>query len=66
VDLVTTKRQEVEVDYCPHYCGVWLDRGELEKIIKRLLLVQRQDGDDDATRDVVSDRRSTDELFEFD
>lgn len=28
-------RQGVEVDYCPNCRGVWLDRGELDKIIER-------------------------------
>jgi hypothetical protein len=30
-----TDRQGVEIDYCPKCRGVWLDRGELEKIIDR-------------------------------
>jgi Zn-finger nucleic acid-binding protein len=34
-DLVMTDRQGVEIDYCPKCRGVWLDRGELEKIIER-------------------------------
>jgi Zn-finger nucleic acid-binding protein len=34
-DLVMTERQGVEVDYCPNCRGVWLDRGELDKIIER-------------------------------
>ncbi len=33
--LVMTERNGVEIDYCPHCRGVWLDRGELEKIIDR-------------------------------
>jgi Zn-finger nucleic acid-binding protein len=28
-------RQGVEIDYCPRCRGVWLDRGELDKIIER-------------------------------
>jgi Zn-finger nucleic acid-binding protein len=28
-------RQGIEVDYCPKCRGVWLDRGELEKLIER-------------------------------
>jgi Zn-finger nucleic acid-binding protein len=28
-------RQGVEIDYCPECRGVWLDRGELDKIIQR-------------------------------
>ena len=35
VDLVMTDRQGVEIDYCPTCRGVWLDRGELDKIIER-------------------------------
>jgi Zn-finger nucleic acid-binding protein len=34
-DLVMTERQGVEIDYCPKCRGVWLDRGELDKIIER-------------------------------
>jgi uncharacterized protein len=33
--LVMTDRQGVEIDYCPKCRGVWLDRGELDKIIDR-------------------------------
>lgn len=35
VDLQMTDRQGVEIDYCPQCRGVWLDRGELDKIIER-------------------------------
>lgn len=33
--LVMSDRQGVEIDYCPKCRGVWLDRGELDKIIER-------------------------------
>lgn len=33
--LVMTDRQGVEIDYCPTCRGVWLDRGELDKLIER-------------------------------
>ena len=33
--LVMSERQGVEIDYCPECRGVWLDRGELDKIIER-------------------------------
>jgi len=33
--LVISERQAIEIDYCPECRGVWLDRGELDKIIKR-------------------------------
>jgi uncharacterized protein len=35
VELVMSERQGIEVDYCPTCRGVWLDRGELDKIIER-------------------------------
>ena len=33
--LVISERQGIEIDYCPTGRGVWLDRGELDKIIER-------------------------------
>jgi len=33
--LLMTEREGVEIDYCPKCRGVWLDRGELDKIIER-------------------------------
>ena len=33
--LVMADRAGVEIDYCPKCRGVWLDRGELDKIIER-------------------------------
>ena len=33
--LVMTERSGVEIDYCPECRGVWLDRGELDKILER-------------------------------
>ncbi len=35
VNLAMSDRQGVEIDYCPECRGVWLDRGELDKIIER-------------------------------
>lgn len=35
VDLVLADRQGIEIDYCPQCRGIWLDRGELDKIIER-------------------------------
>lgn len=35
VNLVITDRNGVEIDYCPQCRGIWLDRGELDKIIER-------------------------------
>jgi uncharacterized protein len=35
IELAMSERQGIEVDYCPKCRGVWLDRGELDKIIER-------------------------------
>ncbi|MES2977384.1 MAG: zf-TFIIB domain-containing protein [Pseudomonadota bacterium] len=37
--LVMSDRQGVEIDYCPKCRGVWLDRGELDKLIERSMNV---------------------------
>ena len=33
--LMMSEKQGVEIDYCPNCRGIWLDKGELEKILKR-------------------------------
>lgn len=33
--LVMSERQGVEIDYCPACRGIWLDRGELDKLLER-------------------------------
>ena len=35
INLVMSDRNGIEIDYCPECRGVWLDRGELDKIIER-------------------------------
>lgn len=34
-ELLISHRHNVEIDYCPSCRGVWLDRGELDKIVER-------------------------------
>lgn len=34
-ELAMSTRQNIEIDYCPKCRGVWLDRGELDKLIER-------------------------------
>ncbi len=33
--LAMTDRQGIEIDYCPECRGIWLDKGELDKLIER-------------------------------
>ncbi|TAK27058.1 MAG: hypothetical protein EPO21_24415 [Chloroflexota bacterium] len=35
IELKMADRQGIEIDYCPQCRGIWLDRGELDKIIER-------------------------------
>jgi Zn-finger nucleic acid-binding protein len=42
VDLVMSERHGVEIDYCPKCRGVWLDRGELDKILERAASYESQ------------------------
>ncbi len=37
--LQMTDRQGIEIDYCPQCRGVWLDRGELDKLVERSMTV---------------------------
>ena len=41
-NLVMSERQGIEIDYCPQCRGVWLDRGELDKIIERSIPSSKQ------------------------
>ena len=41
IALVMSDRQGIEIDYCPTCRGVWLDRGELDKIIERSVPAQQ-------------------------
>jgi Zn-finger nucleic acid-binding protein len=80
VELNITERQGVEIDYCPQCRGVWLERGELDKIIERSLdaitpsgrnadeRAWRRDRNEDKPRERRGRRRKSflEELFDFD
>ncbi len=57
-NLVMSERQGIEIDYCPTCRGVWLDRGELDKIVERMTTFSggRERDDDDR----YDDRRGYD------
>ena len=49
--LTMSERSGIEIDYCPECRGVWLDRGELDKILERSRAASdRYDDDDDDYR----------------
>ena len=35
VTLLMSEKKGVEIDYCPECRGIWLDRGELEKLMEK-------------------------------
>jgi uncharacterized protein len=49
-DLMISDRQGIEIDFCPQCRGVWLDRGELDKLIERAARYVDDDDDDDRRR----------------
>jgi Zn-finger nucleic acid-binding protein len=55
-ELRLSERQGIEIDYCPQCRGVWLDRGELDKILERSAQIANPDNrssyrdDDDEPR----------------
>ncbi|MBO9154787.1 zf-TFIIB domain-containing protein [Chitinophaga sp. GCM10012297] len=56
--LLMTQRNNVEIDYCPNCRGIWLDKGELDKLLE---YDERRGGDeprrhDDDRRDYYDDR----------
>ncbi len=66
--LVMTERNGVEIDYCPNCRGIWLDRGELDKIIDRSVAdaappvaLAEPRRDDGRARALREDRRHRDE-----
>ena len=58
-DLAMSDRQGIEIDYCPTCRGVWLDRGELDKIIERNA-VDTERGRNDERRDNRHDNEGRD------
>jgi Zn-finger nucleic acid-binding protein len=62
VELKLAERQGIEIDYCPQCRGVWLDRGELDKILDRILMTAGSRGRDEDTR--FFDRDRAERFFE--
>ena len=78
-ELVISDRQGIEIDYCPRCRGVWLDRGELDKIIERSVPAasrgvcdsrddsrSRSRRSDDGDREPKKREGFLSELFDFD
>ena len=57
VSLVMSERQGIEIDYCPQCRGVWLDRGELDKLIERSVETSPGTRSDYESRDYSNEQR---------
>jgi uncharacterized protein len=64
VSLVMSERQGIEIDYCPQCRGIWLDRGELDKVIDRSLAVSSGQRFDDERREHSRDYKSSEHYRE--
>ena len=62
-ELQVTDRQGIEVDWCPTCRGIWLDRGELDKIFERSAACVDRGCDDDDDR---YERRRDDDRYDRD
>ncbi|HEU4795984.1 MAG TPA: zf-TFIIB domain-containing protein [Pyrinomonadaceae bacterium] len=58
-NLVMSERQGIEIDYCPQCRGVWLDRGELDKMIERAVEGSSGERGDYEKRDYSDQHRSS-------
>ncbi len=47
VTLLMSEKKGIEIDYCPECRGIWLDRGELEKLVAKENEIMRHDEDYD-------------------
>lgn len=78
INLSMTDRQGIEIDYCSECRGVWLDRGELDKIIEKSLTssspsfkatdddyVKHRDYDDDKYYKQRKRKSLLGEIFDF-
>ena len=64
VNLVLSERQGIEIDYCPQCRGIWLDRGELDKVIDRSLATSSGQRSDDERREHSRDYKSSERYRE--
>jgi len=70
-ELVMSERSGIEIDYCPRCRGIWLDRGELDKLLEKpryndRLAYKKHDDDNNKYKHSGSRKKSLlSELFDF-
>lgn len=63
VPLQISERQGIEIDYCPRCRGIWLDRGELDKLIERSAAWESGRAQDDRGRREREEYRERDDDY---
>lgn len=64
VNLVMSEKKGIEIDYCPQCRGIWLDRGELDKIIERSIdFMPNQNFDNNYNKNDYSYKRKYDDDY---
>lgn len=66
VELKVSDRSGIEIDYCPQCRGVWLDRGELDKIIERSATYESQIRGAPRDERPYEEKRKNDDYYEYD
>ena len=60
-ELKMSERSGIEIDYCPGCRGVWLDKGELDKIIERSESIPQQNRYDDGDKRYIENKNYSDQ-----
>jgi Zn-finger nucleic acid-binding protein len=63
VTLLMSEKNGIEIDYCPECRGIWLDRGELEKLIERAKDEKYHGGGDSYDRKRYPQKKKKSSLF---
>jgi Zn-finger nucleic acid-binding protein len=65
VELRLAERKNIEIDYCPKCRGVWLDRGELDKLLETSETEHRPRNDRDDDDRYERERPSHDSKYKY-
>lgn len=64
VNLVMSEKKGIEIDYCPQCRGIWLDKGELDKIVERSIdIMPQQNFDDNYNKNNYGNQRKYDDDY---
>ncbi|MFW5708736.1 MAG: zf-TFIIB domain-containing protein [Chloroflexota bacterium] len=66
MEMRITDRQGIEIDYCPQCRGIWLDRGELDKLIERTAGLMQEPGTEVDHRHTYVGKKKRGHFYEAD